>query len=113
MKNTVLFAPQIDTIIEGFNPENNPITLATYLKLKDIYIVFSYVKSGNDDEIRHTWIEVERGPVEAFGDYEEFKESGEVESPEEFGQLWKEYYPEEIKWLMVAMPDSEILTGIL
>ena len=98
MKNTVLFAPQIDTIIEGFNPENNPITLATYLKLKDIYIVFSYVKSGNDDEIRHTWIEVERGPVEAFGDYEEFKESGEVESPEEFGQLWKEYYPEEIKW---------------
>jgi len=41
---------------------------------------------------------VERGLVEAFGDYEEFKESGDVESPEEFEQLWKEYYPEETKW---------------
>jgi len=98
MKITKLFAPQINAIIEGFNPENNTITLATYLKLKDIYNVFSYVKSGNDEEIRHTWIEVERGPVEAFGDYEEFKESGEVESLEEFEQIWKEYYPEETKW---------------
>jgi hypothetical protein len=98
MNKTVLFAPQIDAIIEGFNPENNPMTCGTLLKLKDIYNAFSYVKSGNDDEIRHTWIEVERGPVEAFGDYEEFKESGEVESPEEFEKLWKEYYHEEINW---------------
>ena len=98
MNKTVLFAPQIDAIIEGFNPGNNPITLATYLKLKDIYNVFSYVKSLNDEEIRHTWIEVERGPVEAFGDYEEFKESEEVESRKEFEQLRNEYYPEETKW---------------
>ena len=98
MKKTELFAPNIDTIIEGFNPENNPITHATYLKLKDIYDVFSYIKPGKDDEIRHTWIEVKRGPIEAFGDYTEFKESGEVESHEEFEQLWKEYYPEETKW---------------
>jgi hypothetical protein len=98
MKKTVLFAPQIDAIIEGFNPENNTMTLTTYLKLKDIYNVFSYVKSRNDDEIHHTWIEVERGPVEAFGDYEEFTESGEVESPEEIEQLWREYYPDKTKW---------------
>jgi len=93
MKKTVLFAPQIDTIIEGKNPENNPITKSAYLKLKDIYNVFSFIKPGDDDEIRQTWIEVDRGPIDAFGEYEEFKESDMVESPGEFEQLWKEYYP--------------------
>jgi hypothetical protein len=41
---------------------------------------------------------VERGPVEAFGDYEEFRENGEVKSLQEFKKLWKEYYPEETYW---------------
>jgi len=98
MKKKVLFAPQIDAIIEGFKPEDNHMTLAIYQTLKDVYNVFSYIKSGNEDEIRYTWIEVERGPFDAFGDYEEFKENGLVKSPEEFDQYWKEYYPEETKW---------------
>jgi hypothetical protein len=97
-ENTELYAPQIDAIIEGFNPQNNSITPDMYLKLKVIYNIFSYVKPGEDDDIRHTWLEVERGPLEAFGDYEVYKESDEVETPEEFEQLWKEYYPEEAKW---------------
>jgi hypothetical protein len=96
-ENTELYAPQIDAIIEGFNPQNNPITPDMYLKLNFIYNIFSYVKPGEDDDIRHTWLEVERGPLEAFGDYEVYKESDEVETPEEFEQLWKEYYPEEAK----------------
>ena len=98
MNEMKLYAPQLDTIIEGFNPQNNPITSDMYLKLKDIYNVFSYVKPGDDDDIRHTWLEVERGPLEAFGNYGEYKEYDEVETPEEFEQLWKEYYPEEAKW---------------
>lgn len=98
MNKNNLFAPQVDAIIEGFNPENNPITLASYLKLKDIFDVFSYIKPGKDDDIRQTWLEVERGPSEAFGDYEEFRENGEVQSLVEFEQLWKEYYPEKTKW---------------
>jgi hypothetical protein len=98
MKRKVFFAPQIDAIIEGFKPEDNLITIATYLKLKDVYNVFSLIRSGNDDEMRYTWIEVERGPIDAFGDYKEFKESGLVKSPEEFEQQWKDYYPTGTKW---------------
>lgn len=98
MNKKELYAPQIDAIIEGFFSENGPISIDTYLKLLEIYNAFSCVKAEIDDDIRQTWIEVERGPVEAFGDYEEFKESGEVASPEEFERLWKVYYPEETKW---------------
>lgn len=98
MNKAILFAPHIDGIIEGFNPKSHPVSYDAYLKLVEIYDVFSKVKAGSDDEVRHTWIHVERGPIEAFGDYDEFLESGEVESPEEFEKLWKDYYPEETKW---------------
>jgi len=98
MKPKVLFAPQIDMIIEGVDPERNPVTLTAYQNLKDIYDEFSCIKPGKDDEIRHTWIEVDRGPIKSFGDYEEYREAGEVDSQQEFERLWKEYYPEKTKW---------------
>jgi hypothetical protein len=102
MHSIELYAPQVDAIIERFNPKDDFITPDMYLKMKDIYNVFSCIKSQGDDKIRQIWIEVERGPVEAFGDYEEYKADGEVESPEEFEQMWKDYYPEETKWYEFA-----------
>ncbi len=98
MKNSEFYAPQIDAIIEGPSPGNNQISPGAYLILKDIYKSFSCIKAGADDEYRHTWLEVERGPMEAFGDYEEFRDSGEVSSRKEFERLWKEYYPDETVW---------------
>jgi len=53
---------------------NDRISHGTYNKLKDTYKILSCIKAGADDEARHTWLEVDRGPVEAFGDYEEFRE---------------------------------------
>jgi hypothetical protein len=102
MYSIELYAPQIDAIIEKFNPKDDFLTPDMYLKMKDIYSIFSCIKSQGDDEIRQIWIEVERGPAEAFGDYEEYKADGEVESPEEFEKLWKDYYPEETKWYEFA-----------
>jgi len=99
MEKFKLSAPQIDAVIEDLKHRNNIIlTTASYLKLKDIYNIFSCVRPGPEDENRHIWIEVERGPAEAFGDYEEIRESGEVKSPEEFEELWRDYYPGETYW---------------
>ena len=117
MKIITLYAPQIDAIIEKFNPENNLITPPTYLKLKEIYNEFCYVKPGNDDEIRHIWIEVNRGPVEAFGDYEEYSESGEVKSPEEFEQIERvpisgKYAGEEIQHISPFLFQKYLTNGM-
>jgi len=99
MKTIRLSAPQIDAVIEDLKHRNNIVlTPASYLKLKDIYDIFTCVRPGSEDENRHIWIEVERGPAEAFGDYEEIRESGEVKSPEEFEELWKDYFPDKTYW---------------
>jgi hypothetical protein len=63
-----------------------------------IRFYLSCVKPIGDDEIRQIWIEVERGPVEVFGDYEEYMESGEVHNLDEFVELWQDYYPQKTKW---------------
>jgi hypothetical protein len=93
-----LFVPEIDSIIKFAQSKGSFISNDSYLRLNEIYKIFSCIKPGEDDEKRHIWIEVLRGPISAFGDYEEFRESGEVETFEEFEQLWKDYYHEETKW---------------
>lgn len=98
MEATELFVPEINTIIEFAQSRGSFISNDSYLRLNEIYEIFSCIKPGEDDEKRHIWIEVLRGPISAFGDYEEYRESGEVETFEEFEQLWKDYYHEETNW---------------
>lgn len=98
MDTTELFVPEINAILEHAHSGGSYISDDLYLKLKKIYEILSCIKPSEDDEKRHIWIEVSRGPISAFGDYKEYKESGEVETPEEFEQLWKDYYPEETIW---------------
>ena len=95
---TQLFAPEIDNIIGNIKRETAPINPDIYRTLINIYSVFSCLKPVGNDELKEIWVEVERGPIEAFGNFEEFKESGEVETYEDFEQLWKVYYPDETKW---------------
>ncbi len=93
-----LYAPEIDSILEGIRHNPPEINKNSYYKLLDIYSGFSCIQPGDTDEYRFTWIEVERGPVEAFGDYKEFKSAGEVKNRKEFNELWIMYYPFPSKW---------------
>lgn len=95
---TPLFAPQIDAVIGNLKSDPDLMNQNIFQILKDIYDSFSCIKPFGDDDIRQIWIEVERGPVEVFGDYEEYKESGEVNSRDEFVELWQDYYPQKTKW---------------
>ncbi len=97
MINT-LFAPEIDNIVKTFGFEGVPVNNLIDKLLKDFYKTIECVKIIGGDELREIWIEVERGPIEAFGEYEDFKESGEVENFEEFEQMWNDFYPEPSNW---------------
>jgi len=107
---TELYAPQIDAIIERLSPANVSISRNNYQKLIETYKVIGNIKPGEMDEIRKIWVEVDLGPIEVFADYEELKEIGEVDSKEEFVQLWKSYYPDNTKWyqLMTLEYNDEI-----
>jgi hypothetical protein len=94
----VLYAPEIDNILDGIAHNSPEVNKHLYHKFLDIYSVFSCIEPGENDEYRFIWIEAERGSIEAFGDYRDFKSCGEVKNRKEFMALWEEYYPSPTKW---------------
>lgn len=95
---TILFAPDIDMFIRNSQSDKKVENREIYNTYKEIYQVFSCIIPEGSDDIRQAWLEVERGPITVFGDFEDWKESGEVENRDEFEALWKDYYPDETKW---------------
>ncbi|MBL7965574.1 MAG: hypothetical protein JNK09_01150 [Prolixibacteraceae bacterium] len=87
MDATELFVPEINAIIEFSQSKGSFISNDSYLRLKEVYEIFSCIKPGEDDEKRHIWIEVLRGPISAFGDYEEVERLRPSKNLNSFGQI--------------------------
>lgn len=98
-----MFAPEIDNITNNLQNTADLIDFKIYNQLKDIYSVMSFIKPGEEDEIRKLWLEVPRGTIKNFGDYEYYKEEGEVETFEEFKKYWLDFYPQRRKWYGFAV----------
>lgn len=99
-----LYAPQIDSYIEwygrrGYNGTNN-ITYdeESYTILNTFFEELHKISPISENGCREIWVCAERGNIEAYGNYDEWYESGAGESYEEFENEWKEYYPLETKW---------------
>jgi hypothetical protein len=124
MKNRkTLFAPQIDVIVKNLHHEKDLVNHNICLKIKNIYSIFSCIKPCDTDDIRQIWLQTERGGIKNFGSFKKFRKSGEVESAEEFEELWKTYYPrychslfpkeDRIIDFMNLGYDREIIPGII
>lgn len=93
-----MFAPQIDNISDSLQLNPDLIDLEIYNKLKAINKVISCIKPKEDNDTRELWLEVSRGTIKDFGEFEEYKEEEIVETYEQFEKLWIDYYPNEKKW---------------
>lgn len=115
-KKVKLYAPEIDNIIERYGNRGLSSTTMTdewYQSkktadfLRNILNVLQYIKTNEDDQdkIWSLWIQIERGPLSAFisdEEYNEMKETGEIENFEDVQSLWKSYYPEKTKWYKMS-----------
>jgi hypothetical protein len=97
-----LSAPQLDDLVfrvehlyEVTDDRTRGLVLELFHKLKSIAVC-------GDDERRELWLTALRGSIEDFGDYETYLEDGEVESREEFEELWLSEYPDPQKWYLLA-----------
>jgi len=96
-------APYIDRLIlscQGYPEIKNELNIK---KLLSVVAIMDRLGKQGDDELRSIWITAERGEMEDFGDYSDFKEGGEVNSKKDFEELWKYYYPDKIRWYNFAV----------
>jgi len=100
MKKT---APLLDHLIRVAQSEKVVTDKACIDTLLRQYNELSFIETCGDDDLRSIWIEIPRGSIEDFGDYEEFLEEEMVRNYEDFVELWHDDYPEETKWYMFSI----------
>lgn len=102
-KTEKLYAPEIDNIIQRYRHNRDLSVRDRYSEVKAVYEMMKGIKSGADYDSHQIWMEVPRGDIKEFGDFDEFLDAGEVETYEEFENLWREFYPEETKWYSLTV----------
>lgn len=103
---TTLTAPEIQRYCEMLSHKssasfNNPAVLdARAHQILDT--IFDHIKQimpreGTTD-VWDLWVQAPRGPIEKFGDYQEWLGAREVSNYEEFQEIWLSDFPDEEYW---------------
>jgi antitoxin component HigA of HigAB toxin-antitoxin module len=100
-------APWIDNHLYRF--QNGPVVAGPdmWASLPDVFEALSPVRPVGEDDVRQLWIRAERGTIEDFGDFNEFRNEEFVNTREEFEAYWESEYPDDIKWYHIATSSFE------
>ena len=105
-----LIAPDVKRLLGCYerimNPEQPSAALMEALDplIRAMADLAPFPKSN---ESKGIWITVPRGEITDWGDFEEAKADGDVESYEEFESLWRLYYPLETEWYFVCVTENK------
>ena len=75
-----LAAPSVDTYIHTLYRNSSIVNEDTIKIMKELFAELRKIKSCGDNERRELWLEVPKGTIADFGDYETAKEYGDVEN---------------------------------
>ncbi len=102
-----MYAPEIRNCIEYLEDGKMTFSPETERLIDRLFDKMRIVEPNGNNELREMWLRAERGGIEAFGDYEEFVEWGEVSSYDEFVNWWKDSYPDEVVWFRLSTIERE------
>ena len=108
-----MFAPEVDHYIENLKHinyrhvgNNTTYDEKSYLLISQVFELIKRVKPVKWEN-REIWLKVPRGNISAFGSFDEWKEDGEVDTLDEFIQIWQSYYPDEFVWYNVVFSEDK------
>lgn len=104
MKNiSTISAPLLDNFIAKAQCQPDLLSQAEKDNLLKIIDKLQCAAICGNDERRELWLVAERGFIGDFGDYNEYLENELVKNQEDFEQLWKEEYPDSVKWYLLSV----------
>ncbi|WP_280747695.1 hypothetical protein [Parabacteroides sp. PF5-9] len=98
-----LSAPVFDNLIERAQYHPDLLSQEEKDALLSIIEKLQCVAICGNDECRELWLTIERGSIEDFGDYNDYLENGIVENRDDFEKLWKDEYPDLVKWYLLSV----------
>lgn len=96
-------APFVDTLVNTCQQYPEVKNALNVKHLTSLFNMMCRLEKQGDDDYRSIWLTAERGSIEDFGDFNEYLEEGDVNSRDEFEELWYAYYPDEVKWYNFAV----------
>ena len=105
-----LIAPHINRLLGCYEGFQNPVQPGAELMtaLDPLFKVMADLAPyKKNDEAKGIWITVPRGEITDWGNFEEEKKAGEVDSYEEFEEIWLDYYPNETEWYYVGISENK------
>lgn len=107
MLNKKLYAPDVVAHIRFLHRSNMVFNNETNKLIDALFEDLRVLAPCNENGKRELWLQIDRGPIEAFGNYEEMLEDGEVTDYADFESYWKEEFPEEQMWFYLeAVEDN-------
>lgn len=102
MNNMPLKAPTVDSLIRqaAAYPQTDGKMKA---KVISIFTKLCRIASQGEDEYRKIWIFADRGSINDFGEFEDYKDDGTINTKREFRDLWLYEYPDKKKWYSVIV----------
>ena len=110
------YAPQIQEYIDLLRSnryaewgKSFPYDDTTYKLINELFAVLKEIQPNEVSygrNIWRLWLKADRGPIAAFGDFQEMQEYGDVETYQEYEELWKELYPNKSSWFSFAAVDD-------
>ena len=97
----VKYAPQVNNIAHALKDRSNLTDPGDIALMEELFRLLSIVEPTDEDGRRSLWITAERGPIEAAGSFEDYKDLEEVDTYDEYVERWKWYYPDERYWYNV------------
>ena len=97
----VKYAPQVNNIAHALKDRSNLTDPGDIALMEELFRLLSIVEPADEDGRRSLWITAERGPIEAAGSFEDYRDLEEVDTYDEYVERWKWYYPDERYWYNV------------
>lgn len=113
MKNKeILYAPHVLPYTVMGRDEIKISVNGSHDLMDKLFSIMSQMKPYYKNGARDVFFCIDRGPIEAFGDYKEMKAFGEVKNRKEFEKLWLDYYPYEKIWFNFGTIEEDGYRGI-
>ena len=76
----VKYAPQVNNIAHALKDRSNLTDPGDIALMEELFRLLSIVEPTDEDGRRSLWITAERGPIEAAGSFEDYKDLEEVDT---------------------------------
>lgn len=97
----IKYAPQIENMMYMMR-DKCVLSKPEDLKLMDeLFEVLSPIQGDGVDDVRRVWLSAERGPIEAIGKFEDYKDE-EIRTYEDYENMWLWHYPDERNWYQIV-----------